>query len=586
MQANMGTVWKVPVYDSADKNKRKLQGYWNIGSMETSGSTTYSTTYCVTTGVLGMFAETSDMRIERSLDWNTIPKLTSAFSDLKTYVFDNGYTISLTDFEVIKDTSGTIVGAYCVTHYNNESGVEQFGGSVFTDEYYDSQKNGEFSYTAYDEITGISGFPKSRVYTKDNIATPSLSQFIVGTVEYDTKTLIDGYMPGISTWGLNDKGNAIASYIAAVVSTAKKVDTFPGPDSEETTDAEGGGGDGTFSDDTEPIDFPEVPSTSATNTGMIISYKMLPGQVDLLAKWMWTDDFITNFKKVFSNPIEAIVNLAIVYADPLVGESIPITIGNLTSNTSGAHIISQYKELDCGSVTLKKYWGNSLDYAPYTKISLYLPFIGMQVLDTDLVQGSTVHLKYIIDVLTGVCTAMLRVTKTGLDSVMYQYTGNCSQSIPITATNMTQVIQAAAGIATTAGVAVATGGLAAVSAAGAGAAAAGSAALGSLGASAIPATASIAGQVLGAKCHIQMTGRMDSGAGIIGVKKPYLVITHPVQSLPKNYNHYHGYTCNMTLALSSLSGFTVISNIYCDFAQATETEKTELKNLMLGGIIL
>ena len=50
----MGTVWKVPVYDSADKNKRKLQGYWNIGSMETSGSTTYSTTYCVTTGVLGL----------------------------------------------------------------------------------------------------------------------------------------------------------------------------------------------------------------------------------------------------------------------------------------------------------------------------------------------------------------------------------------------------------------------------------------------------------------------------------------------------------------------------------------------------
>lgn len=76
--------------------------------------------------------------------------------------------------------------------------------------------------------------------------------------------------------------------------------------------------------------------------------------------------------------------------------------------------VSQLKiDYDCGSVSVDEKYGNLLDYNPYTSIRIYLPFIGFEDLDVDMVMGHTLSIVYTVDVLSGRCMAKLTSDATG-----------------------------------------------------------------------------------------------------------------------------------------------------------------------------
>lgn len=79
--------------------------------------------------------------------------------------------------------------------------------------------------------------------------------------------------------------------------------------------------------------------------------------------------------------------------------------------------------IDCGSVEIPEQNQSLLDYSPFSRLTIYLPFIGFQELDDKLVVGHTLKVQYVVDVLSGRCLAQLYVDSTDLQSCFAEYGG-------------------------------------------------------------------------------------------------------------------------------------------------------------------
>ena len=221
---------------------------------------------------------------------------------------------------------------------------------------------------------------------------------------------------------------------------------------------------------------------------------------------------------------------------------------------------SQYVEVDCGTLNVNEYWGAYLDYDPYTKAEIYLPYIGTHPISTDDIMGKAVHVVYHVDILSGACCAYV---KCG-DTVLYSFVGQCSSSIPVTGDNWTNVINGALSIAGSIGTMVATGGTTAPMAIGQ-----------------IASTA-----VNNHKPSFEKSGSMGGTGGMLGIQTPYLILTRPRQALPKEQNNFTGYPCFITVELGELSGYTEVEQVHIENVPATEQELNEIENLLKTGVIM
>lgn len=79
--------------------------------------------------------------------------------------------------------------------------------------------------------------------------------------------------------------------------------------------------------------------------------------------------------------------------------------------------------VDCGSVEIPEQNQSLLDYSPFSRLTIYLPFVGFQELDDKLVVGHTLKVQYTVDVLSGRCLAQLYVDSTDLKSCFAEYGG-------------------------------------------------------------------------------------------------------------------------------------------------------------------
>lgn len=326
-----------------------------------------------------------------------------------------------------------------------------------------------------------------------------------------------------------------------------------------------GGGTGTFDGTGDSIDFQDLPTLSAVDAGFITLYSPTRTQLNALAQYMWTTDFIDNIKKLFGNPMDAILGLSIVPALPPLSGEREVAVGFISTGVNMSVLSSQYVKVDCGSLSIKEYWGSALDYSPYTKIQLYLPYVGVREINTDDVMNKTIHVVYNIDVLSGSLTAQV---KCG-NSVLYQFSGTCSSSIPVTGRDLTQIITSGLNIAAATGAFVATAGISAPVSA-------------SMALSGIMTTAN---NVMNAKPRIEHSGSMGGTNGLMGIQTPYLIVERPRQSLPKDYNTFQGYPSNITKKLSELSGYTEVESIHLENISCTTQELDEIERLLKGGVI-
>lgn len=333
-----------------------------------------------------------------------------------------------------------------------------------------------------------------------------------------------------------------------------------------------GGGDGDPELDPDDIDkmpIPDLPDVSAVDTGLVTLYTATNAQLQSLGAYLWSNlwDIETNFKKLFSDPMNCLVGLSIVPVTPSAGGAQNVKFGNITTNIALNVLSSQYVELDCGSVSIKEYVGSFLDYSPYVNISIYLPYVGYRELSPDDVMNDTIHVVYHVDVLSGGCCAMIETGKKGL---LYSFNGSCITNVPITAINYSGAIQNAvsavgAGLTTVAGIATGAAPVAAVGA--------------------VSMLSSAANTAMNSKPTIQRSGAMGGAAGLMSCQTPFLVITRPRMSVPDKLNKFVGLTTNVTMNLSQVKGFTQVEHVHLSGIAATEDEKDELQRLLRQGVI-
>lgn len=322
-----------------------------------------------------------------------------------------------------------------------------------------------------------------------------------------------------------------------------------------------GGGTGSFDGTGDSIAIPGLPTLSAVDTGFITLFNPTLAQIRDLCSYMWSDLFdLNSLKKLFADPMQAILGLSIVpVAVPNSGAR-AVKVGNISTNVSMNVATQQYVKVDCGTLNVNEYWGAYLDYDPYTKAEIYLPYIGTHAIAVDDIMNKPVHVVYNIDILSGACCAHI---KCG-DSVLYSFIGQCSTQIPITGNDWGSVINGALSIAGAIGSMVATGGASAP-----------------LAVSAIASTA-----VNSIKPNIEKSGAMSGAGGMLGVQTPYLILTRPRQALPVKQNEFMGYPAFITSKLSDLTGYTEVDSIHLENIDATDAEISEIETLLKGGVIL
>lgn len=403
------------------------------------------------------------------------------------------------------------------------------------------------------------------------IYTSGYNLYLGPTYDYPVSifTTLDNYV-GIYRIGINRRNSSLF-FFSEVISNNIITWLYDLPDASLDPYEKGGisetggiGGTGNFDGTSDSIDFPSLPSLSAVDTGLVSLYAPTLAQINSLANYLWSNDFdLDTFKKLLYDPMDVIIGMSIIPVTPPVSAVRAVGLGNLVSTVTMPVAASQYVAVDCGILNVNEYWGAFLDYSPYTKVQIFLPYIGIRQLDIDDVMGKAVHLKYHIDILTGGCTAML---KCG-DSVLYTFGGQCAINIPVSSADWTNTIQ---------------GLLQTVSGIVAGAAAGG--AVGAVAGGIM--TASNAIMQGDAKPTVHRSGALSGSNGILGIQTPYMILTRPRQAVPARQNEIMGYPSNIYAVIGSLTGYTQIEQVHLVGIPGTEQEIAEIERLLKEGVIL
>jgi len=383
-----------------------------------------------------------------------------------------------------------------------------------------------------------------------------------------------------------------------------------------------GGGDRqkqNWSENSDAITLDPMPNQSnygAVACGLVTIFHPTKPQVKKLADVLWGQGFLNFLQNLVENISDLFISFGMLPFSVTHGSAVEVTwfsydVGGEVPIGTGIYLdlaTSQWLEFDMGSISLTgsddRIFANDtvLDYSPYSKLGIYLPFIGYQELDIDECRNTVLTLTYRIDLLSGTAVAIITSSSFGKDRALYQFTGNCLTQIPLTSMDAGTMITNAVNI-----------GLAAASAGATEAVASAGDALaqsqfesggGNLGvdydrmnmaitsnaARVSNAQGSLVGAtvngVMGMKPNFKHSGGISAAASLFAVKQPYLFLTTPRQSYPDGYGRVCGFPSNIGGVLGGFPGYTVVEDIRLNNLVATSSEVEEIYQLLKSGVIV
>lgn len=333
----------------------------------------------------------------------------------------------------------------------------------------------------------------------------------------------------------------------------------------------------------------QTPSTAMSGyNDFNLFYALTRSQVGDLLTELNSSSFIDNIQLLFDNPIENVVNLRVYPFDIKVHhpantiEDDNIIINVVTMETKGFHMNPvPSPPFNLGKIEIPKYYNSFLDYSPYTKIELYLPYVDFVTLDTNLIMGKTISIDYVVDYFSGKCTAFISVEETvdgvTTSNIIMERDGNIGVEVAIGGGRGVDMARNMLKLGIGAGVGAIAMGAGKASGSVAGVVAMSSGYLANTTINAIQA-----GQV-----HITKGGSAQPAINFYAPQNCYLVITRPDPKYPANYNHTIGRPSGKTATLGDVVGFTVVDSIHMEgLDTATSDEVTEVERLLKQGVIL
>lgn len=350
-------------------------------------------------------------------------------------------------------------------------------------------------------------------------------------------------------------------------------------------DRPSGGGSGTDEDNDDAIPTVEAPFAS----GLARYYISTAGSLVLmhiseaLGSWDLKDSGKDLYKNIIScklikppTAVPSSSSVFTIYGVKPQYQGTDITIPEVTGNPS----------ISYGSYSIPRKFNDFRDYAPYTKVEIYLPYCGWTVLPSHVV-GRSISVTYYTDIIAATCKAVVYCGA----NVVAEAAGVIGMDIPMVAENAGAKAEAVtagllaygkAGLQTALGVgaAVATKGKAGVTQATTG--------IGNL-ISSYSQTAMAFNT-----SFTEVNGKNGDGCCIAGISAIVIKITRPKYGanssapyVPAEYGHTIGFTSMKTVTVGSVTGLLIAENVDTSgIAGATERERQLIKLYLESGIFV
>lgn len=301
-----------------------------------------------------------------------------------------------------------------------------------------------------------------------------------------------------------------------------------------------------------------LPTGSAD--ALFTAYNPTLQQVQQFGAWLWSGNPIEQVKKLFFNPIDAIISLHKVYISPVANNEGTIHLGYLDSNVPSKILTNQTNMFNFGTISFPEYFGNVFDYDPFTEVSIYLPFVGIVPLNVKDIMRSSLQVIYQCDMYTGNIMAQINVLRDGnKGGTLYTYPGNCAERFPVSAGDISGTVSSAMNIAM-----------------GIGQTLAGNTMFGA---------SQIARGVFSPKGSTQRGGDFSGNAGALGNRSAYLIVSRPQTMLADKFPAYQGKPTNFTTTVGACKGFIKCTVDHLENIPATADELTEIDTLLQQGIL-
>lgn len=315
--------------------------------------------------------------------------------------------------------------------------------------------------------------------------------------------------------------------------------------------------DNGYSDDKDDDENDNDTSDVSSGIGVLTTtFKMTKDRLQQLGRFLWGSNIFDNFSLICNNPIENIISCKSIPLS-LDGSTQKIILGNVDTGVNGDKVSNNFAKQNIGSITITEKYHNFLDYAPYTNVIIYLPYVGFKELDTNLVMGKTLSISYTVDIITGGCLCQIKSNNVKL----YEFNGNMGIDIPITASNRAQVeagyISSGIGIASS----VASGNI-------------------------VGAVTSLINSAE-SQYHYASTSSPNPMCVASTNRTCYVILDRPTYQTLKSFNHTRGKKCYLTKTINTLKGYTICDeHIDLSGIRATDSEKEELIKILSGGFFV
>lgn len=326
-------------------------------------------------------------------------------------------------------------------------------------------------------------------------------------------------------------------------------------------------------------------------------YAMNMAQIRHFNDDMWTSDedwltsVILGLRFWGQNPMEAIMSLRLYPFDVLDyitsdGQE-HIKLGRNAMPTATGEILAANSTalLHLGSVYMRPNFNDFRDFAPYTQIQLYVPYVGFIELNPNEFMNHIMGVDMVVDVTTGTCEVCVYADSRP----MIYKSGTMAVEIPVSLNSMTQLsaalMQGIFNVSTSIGTAAVNYG---ISSGGTDKSTATRKEAATDTVPLIELTSSDIGNIamdiaMGASTT-QQSGQSSPACNMANTPYPYLIISTPIDEIPDNYNHTYGKVCHVSGKVSSFVGFTVCRNVDTSGITCTSTEQNLIKQLLEHGI--
>ena len=323
-------------------------------------------------------------------------------------------------------------------------------------------------------------------------------------------------------------------------------------------------------DDKDSTDFP----TTLDSTTSATLYEITHEQLNSFINYFWGNGITADsnilelLQGLYGNISEAVLGVNFIPIDLGIQTSPKgVKIGRLETSFQWSALTDNVVAKTIGSIGIKPQSKRKtfFDYAPYTEIKLYLPYLGIVDLDTNSYMDTTLTVKLIVDVASGNASYVLLS-----DGCLYDtFTFQLGVSIPFTLSNGSQIQASYMHNAISFALTVATTPISPVT-----------------GVKTI-------GTELSALTDVTVPSYNNkgsiSGASTLGnCQNCILYIKRPIYNRPSNYGRMVGFPVNKTFKLSTLKGYTVCENakIASFESKPTDTEYNEIIALLEKGVII